>query len=185
MTDNKDISYRVALGGIVSSLCVLAMFLAGIIPIFYLLLPMIAGALMMIIVIEVNWQWAFLTYLSVGLLSLFITFDKQAAFIFIFLFGHYPILKFLIDRKVKPKFAALIIKFIIYNACILLYFYATVYLLASKELMKEVQKYGIYLLALVDFLFFTYDYSLGTLVEEYKIKIKPKITGRQIRRRKT
>lgn len=49
----KNISYRVALGGIVSALCLLCMFLAGIMPALYLLLPMAAGMLMMIIAEEV------------------------------------------------------------------------------------------------------------------------------------
>ena len=75
----KDISYRVALGGIVSALCLLTMFLAGIMPALYLVLPMIAGILMMIIAVEVNTKWAFLTYIAVSLLSMFITFDKEAA----------------------------------------------------------------------------------------------------------
>ena len=72
----RDISYRVALGGIVSALCLSAMFFAGIMPALYLLLPMIAGVLMMIIAVEVSTGWAVLTYISVGLLSMFITFDK-------------------------------------------------------------------------------------------------------------
>lgn len=38
----RDISYRVALGGIVSALCLVVMFLAGAMPAFYLILPMIA-----------------------------------------------------------------------------------------------------------------------------------------------
>ena len=69
----KDTSYRVALGGIVSALCLVTMFLAGVMPALYLLLPMIAGVLLMIIAMEVNKGWAFLTYLSVSLLSLFMT----------------------------------------------------------------------------------------------------------------
>ena len=59
----RDISYRVALGGIVSALCLVTMFLAGVIPALYLLLPGIAGILLMIIAVEVNIPWAFLTYM--------------------------------------------------------------------------------------------------------------------------
>ena len=73
----RDISYKVALGGIVSALCLVTMFLAGILPALYLLLPMIAGVLLMIIAAEVSTGWALLTYVSVSLLSLFVTFDKE------------------------------------------------------------------------------------------------------------
>ena len=79
----RDISYRVALGGIVSALCLVTMFLAGVLPALYLLLPGIAGILLMIIAVEVSTGWAFLTYLAVSLLSVFVTFDKEAALIFI------------------------------------------------------------------------------------------------------
>ena len=37
----RDISYRVALGGIVSALCLVSMFLAGVLPALYLVPPMI------------------------------------------------------------------------------------------------------------------------------------------------
>ena len=43
-----------ALGGVVSSLCIFSMFLTGVMPFLYLTLPMIAGALMTIIVVEVD-----------------------------------------------------------------------------------------------------------------------------------
>ncbi|MFR7471616.1 MAG: hypothetical protein ACLUT1_01780 [Ruminococcus sp.] len=65
----RSISYRVALGGIIASLCLLAMFLTGVIPIFYILLPMIAGLLLSIMVTETV-TLASLTHLSVGVLSL-------------------------------------------------------------------------------------------------------------------
>ena len=82
----RDISYRVALGGIVSALCLVSMFLAGVLPALYLVLPMIAGMLLMIIAAEVGKRWALMTYISVSLLSMIITFDKEAALIFIMLF---------------------------------------------------------------------------------------------------
>ena len=36
------ISYRVALGGIVSAFCLMGMFLTGVFPLLYLVLPMLA-----------------------------------------------------------------------------------------------------------------------------------------------
>ena len=77
--DNR--SYKVALGGVISSLCLLAMFMAGVAPFLYLTLPMIAGALISIIVVEVNSSWALLTYIAVSLLSVFVTYDKESALI--------------------------------------------------------------------------------------------------------
>ena len=93
-------SYKIALGGVISSLCISLMFLTSVFPMLSFLLPMIAGALMMIVVFEVNSKWAFLTYLCTSFLSIIITFDKSTALTFIVFFGHYPILKKYI-KKIK------------------------------------------------------------------------------------
>ncbi len=95
----NNVSYRVALGGIISSLCLLAMFLTGVMPLFYLALPMIAGILILVMMVEVNTGWAWLTYLAVSILSLFVTFDKEASIMFVMFFGHYPILHQYIKNK--------------------------------------------------------------------------------------
>lgn len=173
----KDISYRVALGGIVSALCLVTMFLSGIMPALYLVLPMIAGVLMMIIAIEVNTRWAMLTYLAVSILSMFITFDKEAALIFIMLFGHYPILRFYI-QKIELKPIRLIIKLIVFNACIISYFYITVYMFGLTQMLDEMNDYGKYgaviLLTIVNLILIMYDYNLELCYILYRKKIMPK-----------
>ncbi len=173
----KDISYRVALGGIVSALCLITMFVAGIVPALYLLLPMVAGVLMMLIATEVSTGWAFLTYLSVSLLSLIITFDKEAALVFIMIFGHYPIIRNSI-QKISNGFLRFLIKFIICNVCIISYFYVTVYLFGLDEMLEEFDEIGKYgelvMLVLSDIIFFLYDFNLSTLYYFYIKKIMPK-----------
>lgn len=178
----RDISYRVALGGIVSALCLTAMFFAGIMPALYLLLPMIAGVLMMIISVEVSTGWAWLTYIAVGLLSLFITFDKEAALIFIMLFGHYPILKFYLDR-IKSRFFRRFIKIAIFNVCALSYFFVTVYIFGLDQMLEEfdeIGKYGGYImLAMCNFIFGMYDINLDMCNQMYRKKLMPKLRRRK------
>lgn len=173
----KDISYRVALGGIVSALCLVTMFLAGVIPALYIVLPMIAGFLMMIISIEVNTAWAFLTYISVSLLSLFVTFDKEAALIFIMFFGHYPILRFYIS-KIKFKPLKAVIKSAVFNVCILAYVYVTVYVMGLQQLLEELDGFGKYgaviMLVIVNLIFLLYDYNLEICHIYYRARIMPK-----------
>ncbi|MDE6679008.1 MAG: hypothetical protein K2K02_08195 [Ruminococcus sp.] len=173
----RDISYRVALGGIVSALCLTAMFFAGIMPMLYLLLPMVAGVLMMIIAVEVSTGWAWLTYMSVGLLSLFITFDKESALIFIMLFGHYPIMKFYIDR-INIKFLRRTIKFIVFNVCVIVYFFVTVYIFGLDQMLEEFDEIGKYgsliMLALCNIIFVLYDVNLKACHYMYRTKIMPR-----------
>ncbi|HNZ99429.1 hypothetical protein [Ruminococcus sp.] len=173
----RDISYRVALGGIVSALCLVTMFLAGVIPALYLLLPGIAGILLMIIAVEVNIPWAFLTYLAVSLLSLIITFDKEAALIFIMFFGHYPVVRFYI-QKIPLRLIRLAVKLILFNICIICYFYVTVYIFGLDEMLDEFSDFGRYgayiMLGISNFIFLVYDLDLDVMYKLYKKRLLPR-----------
>lgn len=173
----RDISYRVALGGIVSALCLVTMFLAGVIPALYLLLPGIAGILLMIIAVEVNIPWAFLTYLAVSLLSMIITFDKEAALIFIMFFGHYPIIRFYI-QKIPLRLLRLVIKLAVFNICIIGYFYVTVFIFGLDEMLDEFSdlgRYGAYImLGICNFIFLIYDLDLDFMYKLYRKRLMPK-----------
>lgn len=172
----RDISYRVALGGIVSSLCLLCMFLAGIMPMFYLILPMIAGVLLMIIAEEVNLSWAWLTYIAVGILSLFITADKESSLVFIMIFGHFPIIRLHLE-KIKLKILRWLIKLAVFNACAVSFFYVTVYIFGIREMLEEMNEYGRYgaviLLVMCNIIFVLYDLNLYLMYSIYKIKFIP------------
>lgn len=176
----SNLSYRVALGGVISALCILAMFMTGVAPFLYLTLPMIAGALLTVIVVEVNSSWAFLTYIAVSLLSVFVTFDKEAAIIFILFFGHYPILKWKIE-KIPVRIISTLIKFIVFNACIVADFQITIHLLGIGDFMDDFAffgKYSIYVLwAFSNIFFIFYDYVLSGCVDLYLKNLKPKIYG--------
>lgn len=177
----KNISYRVALGGIVAALCILTMFLAGILPALYIVLPMAAGILMMIMVAEVNVKWAVLTYCAVGILSMIVTFDKEAALLFVLFFGHYPILRFYI-QKIRLKILRLAVKFLIFSICIILFFYVTVYLFGLDQMLNEMNgfgKYGAWIILLVmNLIFVLYDYNLDLCYKVYRRRIMPKFRNK-------
>lgn len=172
----RDVSYRVALGGIVSSLCLLCMFLSGIMPMFYLILPMIAGILLMIIAEEVSLSWAWLTYISVSILSLFITADKESSLVFIMIFGHFPIIRLHLE-KIKLKILRWLIKLVIFNTCAVSFFYVTVYIFGIQQMLEEMNEFGRYgaviLLILCNIIFVLYDLNLYLMYNIYKIKFMP------------
>ncbi len=177
----NHVSYRVALGGIVSAFCLMSMFLTGVFPLLYLVLPMISGVLLIIIVTEVGISWAWVTYIAISLLSLFVTYDKEAALIFILFFGSYPIFRnYLTNLKAKPL--CILIKLLLFNISMIIYFYLTVYLLGAQELLEEFQQYGkhagkIILLILNPF-FLMYDTSLDGLTDVYTKILKPRMMGK-------
>lgn len=181
MQTQQKLSYRVALGGIVSSFCLLSMFLTGVFPLLYLVLPMIAGVLLLIVVMETGIEWGWLTYCAVGLLSLFVTYDKEAALIFIMFFGSYPLIKYYL-KKIKAKPVQLILKLLLFNLSMILYFYLNSYLFGMQELLEELQDYGKHagkiMLILLNPFFLMYDSSLDGLCEVYTRMLKPRITGK-------
>lgn len=174
----RDISYRVALGGIVSALCLVTMFLAGVLPALYIVLPMIAGVLMMIIAEEVSKSWALLTYIAVSILAMFITFDKEAALLFILIFGHYPILR-LYTEKMPLKWLRRLVRLLIFNACVIAYFYVTVYIFGLDEMLDEFDDYGRYgayiMLGMANIIFFLYDLNLDNIHRRYKKRLAVKL----------
>ena len=176
----NNVSYKVALGGVISSLCLLAMFLTSVAPFLYLTLPMIAGALITIIVVEVNMSWAFLTYVTVSLLSIFVTPNKEAAVIFILFFGHYPIIKQKLE-SIHTKLLKWILKFIIFNICIVIDYQITLHLLGIDDFADDFAmfgKFGIYILwFLTNIIFIVYDYALSGCIEMYIKYLKPNIFG--------
>jgi hypothetical protein len=177
----KDISYKVALGGIVSALCLLCMFLSGIMPFFYLILPMVAGIFLMIIAEEVSMGWAWLTYTSVSILSMLITADKEAALVFVMLFGHYPMVRMYLENlKFKPL--RYIIKLAIYNICLISFFMVTVFVFGLDQMltdMNDLGKYGgLILLVLANIIYVLYDFNLGALYVLYIKRLMPKFRRR-------
>lgn len=143
----------------------------------YLLLPMIAGVLMMIIAVEVSGSWAMLTYIAVSLLSMIITFDKEAALIFIMLFGHYPILRIYIE-KIQLKGIRWLIKFAVFNICVVAYFYVTVYIFGLDQMLEEFGEFGRYgayiMLGIANVIFVLYDINLDNIYRMYRQKLMPK-----------
>ena len=182
----NNVSYKVALGGVISSLCLLAMFFTGVVPFLYLTLPMIAGALITIIVVEVNYSWALMTYLAVSLLSIFVTFDKSAALVFILFFGHYPVLKYKIE-KIKIKPLMFLVKLVTFNICVVLDYQLTIHLLGISDYMDDfasLGKYGIYAMwAFSNVFFLLYDNVLGGCADMYIRHLKPKIFGKKTKKR--
>lgn len=177
----QRLSYKVALGGIVSSFCLLAMFLTGIFPVLSFVLPMLSGILLLIIVAEVSTQWAAVTYSAVGLLSMFVTYDKEAALIFIMFFGPYPLIQKYVN-SLRSAALRVLFKLILFNVSMVAYFYVNLYVFGLQDLMEAFEDFGKYgsiiLLAVMNPFFLMYDKSLNNMKEVYLRFLKPRITGK-------
>lgn len=164
----KRQSTRVALCGIISSVSVVLMFMTGLIPFLTYTLPAVSGALLAIIVIEVNKKWATGAYVAISLLSLLIVADKEAAMFFVAFFGYYPIIKEVIEKKL-PKVFEWIVKLLLFNAAAVAAYAVIIYVFAIPfDEMEEYGKYSVLLLlAMGNVIFVLYDYCMTSLITLY------------------
>lgn len=174
----KKVSYKVSLGGIISALSLSLMFLTGFMPLLVYVIPAVTGAMLIIVYVEINAKWAFITYVSVALLCLFITPDKEAGLLYIMFLGHYPLLKMLIEKSVSTIFKW-IIKLIVYNIMIIFYYQIIIRIVTSSDLAEEVSEWGKYgafiFLGLTNIIFIVYDVAVSRLKDLYVKWFRKKI----------
>lgn len=168
MNKRKILSFKVALGGVVAALSLLLMILAGVTSTLVYAIPMITGALLMMLVVEFGQSFAGLIYVAVSIISLLLLGNKEAAIMYIAFFGYYPIIKSVLEKHLKG-FICWIVKYVIFNvAMILSYFIVTKIFMISFEDVESFGKFALPLLLFAgNILFAMYDVVLTRLVSIY------------------
>ena len=96
---------------------------------------------------------------------MFILADKEAAIMYLMFFGYFPILKSVLEKKLKGFFEYLI-KFLVFNSSILLSYVIIVYIFRLPvETMTKT--YLVLILISANVLFYMYDLMLTKLVMAY------------------
>ncbi|MFQ8600032.1 MAG: hypothetical protein ACLSAP_05215 [Oscillospiraceae bacterium] len=91
-------SVKMALGGMMTALGVLFMFLTGLFPLADYALPALAGILTVVVVIEISDKTACAVYAAISILSLLVVPRLEAKLVFIVFLGYYPIVKAYLER---------------------------------------------------------------------------------------
>ena len=170
-------SVTVAFCGMAAALSAVIMLIGGVIPAATYAVPMLCGALLLPILIELGKTAAWATFFSVAFLSLILGFDKEAAFFYLFI-GYYPIVKWPLDR-IKPKGKRILCKVLLFTFAIGI-MYALMYLLFPMEaMMQEFREMGIaltigFVIVYVGCMFL-YDSLLVQLLPVYANRIRPKL----------
>lgn len=155
--------------GVITALCVMLMFLTGLIPIGTYALPGLAGVLMIVVVVELGVSWAWPVYAASSFLSFLIAPDKEAALIYVIFLGYYPILKSLIERRRKGFLQTCLLKFAIFNAAMIAEYFLSIRILNIPQ--ESFTVFGVSLpaafLVLANITFAFYDYALSGLVVMY------------------
>lgn len=165
---------RVAMGGVFSALCLLLMFLAAVVPFASIAMPMLAGAMLTVVVIENGAKTAMMVYISVSLLSAFMVPDLDAKLLFIMFFGYYSMIRPPLEklRLIPARYAA---KLLIFNAALVIGYYISISVGGVEEAVGSLLgEYGpIMLLIGFDVTFLLYDFVLTKYTWLYLNWFKP------------
>ncbi len=168
MNKLKFNSFKTALGGVISALSIVLMFLTGVIATLTYAIPAIVGALLILIVIEISPKFATSVYVAVSILSLLVVADKEAAVMYAMFFGYYPILKGFIEKKLNSVYAW-VVKYVVFNVAVI-----SAYIVVSKVFMisfDDIDFLGKFalplLLAICNIIFAIYDIALTRLLSSY------------------
>lgn len=164
-------SSKTALCGIIAAISVALMFLVSIIPFLTYALPALTGAFVILITIEIDKKWAFLTYAVTSVLSLLLVPNKEVAMLFASFFGYYPILKAVFESKL-PRVLEYIAKVVLFNATMVLSYVVMIKFMGiSFDDVYELGKFAVpILLILGTATFLMYDLALTRLIRVYLIK---------------
>ena len=175
----KTSTLRIAVCAVIAALSLALMLLTSVVPIGTYVFPCFAGIFLTVIVVEFGLKWALLVYLVVSVLSLFLSGDKEAAAFFIMLFGYYPILKNIFERKLKHRGVRIILKLLVFNAAAIAAFFVTTWLLAIPA--EEYTIMGVYIpwafLIAGNIFFIIYDMAVSVFVKQYITRLRGKILG--------
>lgn len=170
-------STKIAFCGLIVALSVTLMMAGGLIPIATYGAPLYAGILLLPILLEYGKKTAWTAYAAIVLITLVLCPDKEAAFFFLF-FGHYPVLKWELERE-KSKALRLALKLLIYNVLLLAMYAVLAYVLGMDAVVEEFRTMGGGLLAsfavLFNFCMLIYDRLLASLVVLYVKKLRPRL----------
>ena len=166
----KDASRQLTTGAIVSALAVVLLYISCLLPTLQLTVVAVAGILSAAVLIECGPGRAALVWAAVSLLSLLLLPDKSSAVFYLLFFGHYPIVKYELERIDRPLLCWGA-KLLCGNVCILL----TLWLVSLffPEWEFEYAMWIMWLLCLLIFVLF--DLALTRLITFYQFRIRPKI----------
>lgn len=162
---------KVSLGGIVAALSLVLMLLCSVIPFGTFAFPTFAGILLVLIVFNLGYGWAFAVYAVTAVLSFLLVTDKEAALYYTAFLGFYPIVKGLVER-IRSKTVQYLLKYALFNLCMIAAFYiGTAVLSVPKESFTLFGMYLPWLFLIIGNVFFIiYDSCVTRLVTLYLLK---------------
>lgn len=164
----KKQASKIAFCGLIVALSMVFMALTFL-PNFTYALPAIAGAMLVIIVIEINIKFAFTSYFAVLVLSVLLVPDKFSVLLYASFFGYYPVIKALFEKQ-KNNVLMWIGKLLSFNVALLVTFVFAVFVLNlndNKLLEYAKGPLGLGIFFLANLVFIIYDKAVDNVIGFY------------------
>lgn len=170
MKNSKVIAYS----GVATALSVVMLFLGSIFWVLGYTMPLVASLVMIILLDSISQKSALLTFISTSIISFILLNDKECVLLYILFFGYYPLIRDKIN-DIKPKFLPYLLKFITFNAAMVLTQVLCVYVFGIP-FDDMLGKWGIVLFVLcLNLVFVVFDKLYTLLLKLYRIKLKKKV----------
>ncbi len=162
---------RIVVCGVLAALSVIILYMGCAIEVLDLTMSAIVSLLVVVIVIEMGYGCAWMTYLATAVLSVLLLPQKTPAVFYACFMGFYPIIKSYLER-INSALVRWIIKLVVGN-CALALMFLFLKLFVPEEFEGGWLLVLTYVLGLVAFI--TYDIALSKLITLYFVRIREKI----------
>lgn len=174
---NRSRSYTVAFCALMAALGAAIMLAGGLIPIATYCAPMLSAVLLIPVMQEFSRREAWMTWAVTTALSLILSADKEAAFLYLFI-GYYPILRELLDR-LPSRVLRLLCKLLFFALSLGAAYGLMIFLFQLDAVTEEFRSAtrianAVFFAALVAVMLL-YDVALDRVSAVYRYKLRPKL----------
>lgn len=170
MKNSKVIAYS----GVATALSVVMLFLGSIFWALGYTMPLVASFIMIVLLDSISQKSALLTFVSTSVISFILLNDKECVLLYVLFFGYYPLIRDKIN-DIKPKFLSYLLKFVTFNAAMVLTQILCVYVFGIP-FDDMLGKWGIVVFVLcLNLVFVVFDKLYALLLRLYRIKLKKKV----------
>ncbi len=167
------LSRKIAFTGILSGVASVLVYLAVIVPSGKLFLYFSASLPVSAAIIEFGAGAGISVYFASSILSLLFTGSIFGIVPFVFFFGHYPIFKYLIEKR-RPPAAEVLLKLVVFNLSGLLWYLAfkNLFISTLPERFFSNGTLKVFFAAVMQVIFFIYDYLYSAIIFYYESKLR-------------
>ncbi len=181
MNNRREKSFRAALGGIMSAAALVSLLLGSMLPFATYSAPALASLCVLIFFDELGTSAALTMYAAVSVLGVILCPDKEAAFMFVFLLGWYPIAKSRIDR-LPSRAARAAVKLALFNLAVGLMYALLIKVFMMGEIADDFRDFSAVMFAAFaaagNLTFVIFDVLLTKITLVYTVKLRPRLLSR-------